>query len=62
MASKEKGVDFWSLLKVVNDYDTWLRDRLCSFGTDYEHMPIEYQVTLECREKLQEFINRYAQG
>lgn len=50
-----KELDFWSLLKIINEYDHWLSDRLCSINDDSNPT---YNILRECREKLQGLIER----
>jgi hypothetical protein len=52
---EEKGLDFWSLLRIINQYDTWLSDELCMRNSSRDSE--EYKIYKRCREKLTEIIN-----
>lgn len=56
MTNENKVLDFWSLLKAINTYDTWLSNMLISCVKE-AGSPDEYAMLRMCREKLQELLN-----
>jgi hypothetical protein len=57
---EKKELDFWTLLHMINDYDTWLRDNLCSLqaaGTEDIETKYRYRYLKECRVKLQQILS-----
>jgi hypothetical protein len=54
---QKEPVDFWGILRAVNEYDRWLSDMLCSCVKN-AGSPDEYSMLRMCREKLQELLNK----
>jgi hypothetical protein len=54
--SENKAFDFdpWSMLKKINKYDSWLRDRLCENFRNPDEEP--YITFKQCREKYYEVL------